>query len=384
MYDVAVVGGSLAGAATAIHLAGAGLRVVLLERSRTSLHRKACGEGLFPAGVRELQTLGLADALAEASVALSGVRFHAGGRTASAGIGSVAATPRGVRREQLDPLVLEQAAKRGVEVRMAAPGRGLLVETRRAAGVRTDADEIRARVVVGADGLHSSIRRSAGLDRAPIGNRYGLSVHVEVAQPPEPWVDVFFAGGHELYLTPVGECRLNVALLARRPFIESVANGEGGFIGFLERHPSMPPRWSADGRTVGAGPFPIRAARAWRANVVLVGDAAGFFDGITGEGMSLALASARLCAKAVTEYLETGEFQPFRRYDSELRAAARNSEVLGRLSLGLGQRPALARFAVRNLSRRPQTFAKLAAINAGEARLGSLRPRDALALMLGL
>jgi flavin-dependent dehydrogenase len=314
VYDVVVVGGSLAGAATAIHLAESGLRVVVIEKSRAWPRPKACGEGLFPAGVRELRNLGLGDTVDVASVPLSRVRFHAAGLTASAPIGSVDAMSRGVRREELDPLVLEQAAARGVEVRMGVRARGLLVESRRAAGVRTEAEEIRARVVVGADGLHSSVRRFAGLERASRGDRYGLSIHVDAPQQLHPWVDVFFAGDHELYLTPVGECRLNVALLARRPLVESVANREGGFIGFLERHPSMPFRWEADGRAIGAGPFPTRAARAWRANVVLVGDAAGFFDGITGEGMSLALVSARLCAQAVREHLETGEFQPFRRY----------------------------------------------------------------------
>ncbi|MEO6397347.1 MAG: FAD-dependent oxidoreductase, partial [Tepidiformaceae bacterium] len=77
MYDVAVVGGSLAGAATAIHLASAGRSVVLLEHS-PAFKRKACGEGLFPLGRRELERLGVLPEVEERAVRIEGVRFHAG------------------------------------------------------------------------------------------------------------------------------------------------------------------------------------------------------------------------------------------------------------------------------------------------------------------
>ncbi|MGH2610078.1 MAG: NAD(P)/FAD-dependent oxidoreductase, partial [Tepidiformaceae bacterium] len=133
-----------------------------------------------------------------------------------------------------------------------------------------------------------------------------------------------------------------------------------------------------------AGPFDRRARRAFRGNVVLVGDAAGFFDGITGEGMSLALVSARLAAVAIREHLPSGSLAPFRRYHDQRRALARNSELLGRLTLFLGPRPGVARWSTRNLGRQPATFERLTAINSGERPFTSLRPRDLLALTLGL
>jgi flavin-dependent dehydrogenase len=183
----------------------------------------------------------------------------------------------------------------------------------------------------------------------------------------------------------VGPCSLNVALLARRPFFTTFSGDRDARLReFLGAHPALPPSWQAASRARGAGPFPIRARRPWRSNVVLVGDAAGFFDGITGEGMSLALVSARLCAEAVQQHLAGGDLRPFREYATKYRAAARNSEALGRLSLALAGRPRLARFAVRNLARRPATFDRLAAINAGELPFSAIRPRDIPAIALGL
>ena len=134
---------------------------------------------------------------------------------------------------------------------------------------------------------------------------------------------------------------------------------------------------------LAAGPFASSCTRPWRANLVLVGDAAGFFDGISGEGMSLALVSARDCAEATGRFLREGSYDAFREYAARRAALVRNSNLLARVSLALGSRPALARMAVRNLQRQPKTFEKLVAVNSGEAGLSSVRPRDLLALATG-
>ncbi len=385
MHDVAVVGGSLAGAMTAYHLARAGLRIVLLEQAEHPPRRKACGEGLFPAGVRELAAAGLLAELEGCSAPIEGVRFHAYGAVASARLGHGGATARGVRRDVLDALVLAHAERAGVDVRRGVTATGLVIHARRAAGVQTAAGTVNARVIVGADGLNSRVRRLAGLETRTRGDRYGVSAHVRLERPAGPWVDVHFARDHELYLTPVGPHEINVALLTRRPAMARFAGGLGpAFDQFFVTHPAMPAGWTRTSEVAAAGPFHQRARRAFRSNVVLVGDAAGFFDGITGEGMALALVSARLAAEAIRAHLECGSVEPFRSYDQERAALARNSELLGRLTLFLSPKPALARWSTRNLSRRPATFDRLTAISAGERPMRSLRPRDLLALALGL
>ena len=380
-YDAVVVGGSLAGAATAIHLAEAGRSVVLLEHSHV-FRRKACGEGLFPQGVRELGRLGLLPAVLERSAQLAGVRFHAGDALAAAAMGGGGGL--GVRREWLDPLLLGRAESAGVEVRRGVTARGLLRDGPRLRGVATGEGDVLARVVVGADGLNSRLRRLAALDGRWRGTRYGISAHIRLRRPLEPFVDVHFESGYELYITPVGEYDANVALLLRKPAMHQFAGNLRTRYGMtLRAHPALGDAFELLDEPLAAGPFVASCTRPWRANLVLVGDAAGFFDGITGEGMSVALVSARHCAAAVDRYLGAGDYAAFREYAARRAALVRNSNLLARVSLALGSRPTLARMAVRNLQRQPRTFEKLVAINSGEAALRSVRPRDFMALAAG-
>ena len=135
---------------------------------------------------------------------------------------------------------------------------------------------------------------------------------------------------------------------------------------------------------MAAGPFPAEARQAWRSNLVLVGDAAGFFDGVTGDGMSLALVSARMCAFAVHEFVATGDTDVFAVYARKRRALVRNPQLLGRLLLTLAAHPRIGTRVASNLARRPATFAKLMRINQGECGFSTLRPRDLLAALAGV
>jgi len=194
---------------------------------------------------------------------------------------------------------------------------------------------------------------------------------------------VAFHGGYEIYVTPVGDDAVNAVILLSRDALRALGH---------DPVPAIARRLAAVPALAGiefeepvkvAGPFPRTASRAYRGNVVLVGDAAGFFDGITGEGMGVALASARLCANAIASYLETGSIAPLREYDHSRRALVRNSTLLGKLTLALAARPSVARLAVRNLARRPATFERLIAISGGAQGLRALRPADLLAMLSG-
>ena len=248
----------------------------------------------------------------------------------------------------------------------------------------TDAGDVRARVVVGADGLNSRVRRLAGLQTPRRGHRFGVAAHIRPNTAPEPFVDISVENGYEVYLTPVGDGLLNAALLTSRSTMRAFAGDLAGrYAELLRSHPALAAGFEVVDEPVAAGPFPAAARRAFQANVVLVGDAAGFFDGITGEGMSAALVSARFCADAVHAYVDGAGVGAFRTYDVQRRALVRNANLVGRLSLALASHPALARRAVRNLGRRPETFERLARISAGEMGLRALRPRDALAMFAG-
>ncbi len=387
MYDVVIAGGGLAGAATAYHLASAGRRVVVLERSAT-YQRKACGEGLFPRGVRELERLGLLDEIRPRGMSLTGVRFHNEAIEVAAPFGRDGVRGLGVQRSALDPRMLEHARAAGVEVRTGLAVQGIATSDGFARGVQTSEGTVEARVVVGADGIGSRIRKQAGLDRARRWRgrrRYGVSAHLRLDHDAGSTVDVYFHDGYELYVTPVAERVVNLAVLVHRRLLRT-ARGDlaAWFKGMIERdHPAFGAAQLLDG-PIAAGPFATGCVRPWRSNLVLVGDAAGFFDAINGEGMSLTLVSARDCAAAVDAYLRTNDEAAFERYSRQRRALVRDSEWLARLSLTLAARPAVARLAIKHLARRPSAFARLVAISSGELPLRALRPSDVRALLLGI
>jgi flavin-dependent dehydrogenase len=376
MRDVIIVGASVAGAATAIHLARRGYDVEVLEQAAFP-RRKPCGEGLFSLGAAELRELGVLDAVVAQSVELTSMRFRLGDSVLEAPLPKGEAPDLGVGRELLDAVLAKAAIeagatlRTGVQVRRALRGRdGYVLET--------TAGEERARIIVGADGVNSRLRQDAGLQPSRRGRRYGISAHIETEEDVPSRVEVVFGRGYELYLTPVAPRLLNVAVLLNEPASRGLDGNlsrylearmrEAGVEGQLTDEPMM------------AGPFPSKAARLTSDNLVLVGDAAGFFDPITGIGMSTALRSARLVADHVAECLDQKRWPS---EDGELRVSTTNSELMARLLLVLSSHPALGRIAIRNLQRRPEVFTKLMAINDGMLELTDLRPHDLLALLLG-
>ncbi len=380
MHDVVIAGASVAGAATAIHLTRLGRRVLLVDRAPFP-RRKACGEGLFPAGVRELERLDVLERLRDSTQPLSAVRFIAGDSEVAASFRS--GHGLGLERTVLDAALLSRACDAGVEVTTGVTVTGLVVSGGRVAALSTSAGPMPGRAFVAADGLHSRLRRRAGLDARTRPRRYGVTAHVAAASPADE-VRVHVLPGYEVYFTPTGQGHANVAILAGRGVMRSFAGRAGAaFRELLAPIPELGGAVDLLDAPIAAGPFPARCTRAWRANLVLAGDAAGFFDGISGEGMSAALVSARDCAAAISEYLDSGDYSPLRGYDRLRRAVVRNSNLVSRLALVIAARPALARRAVANLALRPATFEKLVAINTGEAPLRALRPSDLSALLLG-
>ena len=256
--DLAIAGAGPVGLATAIFAARAGLHAVVLERRRGEPIDKACGEGIMPRGVALLRELGVE----LPGRPFEGVRFFSRGAIAE---GHFPREPgRGVRRTALSGALRERARALGVEVVSGAAVRDWR-ETGDRVRVETTAGALSAAWLIGADGLHSIVRRQSGLERrSRTPERYGIRRHFRV----EPWsslVEVHWVDDAEAYVTPVARDEVGIAILWR---------GDGRrFDDLLALFPALHARLRGAEPTSdvsGAGPFSRRARRSHRGRVVLV------------------------------------------------------------------------------------------------------------------
>lgn len=344
-HDLAVVGGGPAGLATAIEARRAGLSAVVLDRGPGPGIDKACGEGLMPDAAARLQAMGVRLPPGE-GFPFRGIRYVDGDLVAEGTFPQAGGL--GVRRLALHRALAERAAELGAELRWGVAVQCLAVD-----GVETARGTVRARWVAGADGLASRVRRWAGLAGPEARERrFGLRRHFHLA----PWTDlveVHWGPGCEAYVTPVGRELVGVALLWSGP-------ARGGFDELLARFPALEARLAGApvaSRDRGAGPLRRRVRGAVAGRVALVGDASGYVDAITGEGIAVALHQAAALAAA----LAAGDLAAYARAH---RRIARLPDTMTGLMLAVERRPRLRRRAVAALAAEPALFSRLLGIHA--------------------
>lgn len=356
IWDLAIAGGGPSGLAFAIRAARRGLRAVVLERSEGPPD-KACGEGLMPSGARELSRLGVR----VEGHPFRGIRYVQDRCAVEARFRD--GEGLGIRRTALSQALQQRAREAGADLRRGTV-RGAVAGPQ-SVDVSTDGGTLQARLLVAADGLHSPLRRSFGLEepQPDAVHRYGIRRHFDIA----PWsdmVEVHWTDHVEAYVTPVGERSVNVAFLAQGALSQEKAGpADGGrFAQLLRRFPALEERLSGaePGSDVrGAGPLlqRVRARHAHR--LALLGDAAGYVDAITGQGLSLAFASAALLMDALPGDLTQDLTPSLLRYDRSLRAQWLRYSVPAHALVALSRRPRLRRGALRSLSAVPPVFGAL-------------------------
>jgi geranylgeranyl reductase family protein len=371
--DVIVVGAGPAGAATAILLAGRGHHVLLLDRARFP-RDKICGEYLSPEGSRVLDRLGVLQAVeADGARPLRGMRILAPDGTRLVGDYPRGERPRGhrdhalaVSRRTFDARLVHRARELGVTVREGVRVTDLGLAGRRVTEVIAGGAPLAARLVVGADGRTSTVARRLALVRPhPWLDRLALVTHVEgIAADPERG-EIFLRPPAYAILNPVGDAVANLSLVVPAA---AARRHKRDLAAYFDRETGAMPDLGARLRTArrmkpvrALGPLAYRVDPPRHDGVLLVGDAFGFLDPFTGEGLYAALRSAELAAEVADTALRAGDLTAaalapaHARRVAELRDRARVSLLLQRLVV----RPRLAALVARRLARRPAALGQL-------------------------
>ena len=319
-FDVLVVGGGPVGMASAIEARLVGLSTAIVEK-RTGTVDKACGEGLMPGAIPLLKRLGVTPVGRD----LVGVIYRSGNHSVShrfsSGVGM------GMRRTMLHDALRARATDLGVifledSVNLLRPTENFVV-------VECDSGRsIQGNYLIGADGLHSTVSRQAGLFREASASRlkrYGIRQHFQAA-PWSEFIEVYYTKTAEVYITPVANDQVGVAVLGPRAtdFESTIASLPDLAARLTGAKPSS--------QRSGAGSFPQLTAARTKGRVLLVGDASGYVDAITGEGLRLGFAQAQ----AAIECILAGKPQ---KYERRWRQVTRDFRVLTRGLITLANSP---------------------------------------------
>jgi flavin-dependent dehydrogenase len=416
--DVAIVGAGPAGSALALQLARAGVRVLLLDRAAFP-RPKPCGDCLSAEATRVLDRLGLSSAVEAAGPAhLDGWRIIApAGSSFSARFSDMAcADPRislalAMPRHRLDNILLDAARAAGATVLTRATVNELVTGPAPYIVARTDGGVMRmsTRIVIGADGLRSIIARRAGaIRRAPRRWKFSLTAHVSGAALPDALGEMHLTAGMCVGLAAVGQGMFNLTLVADadRHARDGARDPAAFFRTALRRFPALRQRLadvtlegeplfdSPHGQqrrsTLGSGllasgPFDVPTRRIVGNGFALVGDAAGYFDPFTGQGVYQALRGAELLAPAVLNALASPALADhhLETYAAAHRRLTRPVHIFQRLLDTVLRYPNITELAVRRLAAAPAAAHALLAASADvRAPVSLLSPAVVLSFAL--
>jgi 2-polyprenyl-6-methoxyphenol hydroxylase-like FAD-dependent oxidoreductase len=366
--DVLIVGGGPAGLATALALRQRGATVTVADAVKPPID-KACGEGLMPDSLYELASLGVDISVGDGA-AFRGIRFvnhhignsHRGREIATArfpteSFASGTGTGIGLRRQTLHSRLAQRAEELGVVLRWQSP-----VQLKPNGQVLVAGKPLQYNWLVGADGHNSRVRKWAGLERGSIlSRRFGFRRHFQV-EPWSPYVEVHWGKTGQAYVTPVGPNEVCVATIARganfrlEAMLEELPWLRDKLAGCATSEPNP------TDRERGALTTTRRLERVVRGKVILVGDASGSADAITGEGMGMAFRQALLLA----ECLEANNLGRYNRLHPDILQLP---QTMARVMLLMDRSETFRDRALHMLASEPALFSRMLGVHLGSESL---------------
>ncbi|HEX8997570.1 MAG TPA: NAD(P)/FAD-dependent oxidoreductase [Ktedonobacterales bacterium] len=403
-YDVAIVGAGPAGSASAIHLARAGLRVVVVDRA-VFPRDKPCAEYLSPAAEPLLRALGLQHLIDGAPQhRLRGFRIYAPNGSMIQGDFSATRGPDGqsffetgmvLRRMTLDAALAQTARSEGAEIRegwrLGGVERVSGAYRLRPAGTGA---AIEARLLVAADGIHSTVARRLGLHTTGRMRKIGLVAHMRGITGLSEYGEMHVAGRRYVGIAPMepGDhgALCNVAMV-----VDEARDGRrlaGKTDEFLQEALRTFPRLrgrldslTIERQTLTTSRLSVRASRLVDERLLLVGDATGYYDPFTGEGIFRALRTAQLMAGVATAALARDDLsrKALSAYERLCRQEFRGKRLVEQIIQTAVQHPALLNHIATTLQRRKSMADTMVAVTGDFLAPGAvLRPGYLLRLVM--
>jgi flavin-dependent dehydrogenase len=378
--DVAIIGAGPSGTVLGATLARAGIDVLILETA-PAWRWRAGGVFTSPAAVAALRRAGLpGNILDNVARPIPAMRLETRDGTAvrlTYGADRGGPPAVGFDRSRLDPALEELTRAAGVTIRRGVRVDSVELDPMAPATLRIGEERLRARIVIGADGTASVVARAAGVHRpARLPARIGLSWHVldprartsdNGATPPDARLIIIDDG--YVGLAPVPDGRLNIGIVLGQAWHDLLARlgaeaTSRRALGLISPALDDPVAW-ADAvhcdRIAGAAPLGGRVTRRAGPGWFLVGDAAGFLDPFTGEGLHRALVSTELAAPAILASLREPDTrgQAANAYDRAMRHRFASKDVVSWLVHSFLGRPRAFEYAARRLADRPEVRATM-------------------------
>jgi menaquinone-9 beta-reductase len=376
VVEVLVIGAGPAGSAAAIHLARAGREVLLLDRCRFP-RIKPCGEYYNPEAVRLLRELGVLPALLTAGArSLPELRIGAAGCPSLTlpfkRISPAADDALSVGREVLDALLVEEAVRSGAAFQEEALVREPLTERGEVCGALVRMGgvdrEIRARITLAADGLRSRFARRLGLAGSePRRRKLGITARYRTRPGAGDRIEMLAGDPGCCGLSLRGE-EANLGMVADASRAREIGGDPGRFFGqALRGFDSLEKDLEGDPlevRTVG--PLTWTTRRQSTSGCLLLGDAAGFYDPFTGQGVTFALLTAKLAAEVAAAALEGGDVSAARlaEYETRRRRMIEPRVWVQQAIQSVIERPRLLSHVMDRLQRREETARHLLGVVA--------------------